>query len=93
MNNPETAVREAKKIAGDKDISMAGATIARQCIQLGLIDEISVSVIPSLFGSGTPLFGNLDGNHIALKIIEVIETAEVMHMRFRVEKIEKVSVR
>jgi hypothetical protein len=39
-----------------------------------------------LFGSGTPLFGDLDSKHISLEPVEVIETAEVIHLRFRVVK-------
>jgi hypothetical protein len=32
------------------------------------------------------LFGDLDSKHISLEPVEVIETAEVIHMRFRVVK-------
>jgi dihydrofolate reductase len=86
VNGVEAALEKAKKLAGDKDVSMAGANIAQQFIKLGLIDEISIHLVPVLFGSGTPLFGNLDSEHISLETIEVIETAEVIHLRFRVVK-------
>ncbi len=65
---------------------MAGANVAKQFIKLGLIDEVSLHVVPVVFGSGTPLFGDLDSKHISLEPIEVIETPEVIHMRFRVVK-------
>jgi hypothetical protein len=39
-----------------------------------------------VFGSGTPLFGDLKSKHVRLETIEVIETAEVIHQRFRVLK-------
>jgi dihydrofolate reductase len=76
----------AKKLAGDKDISITGANVAQQFLKLGLIDEISIHLVPVLFGSGTRLFEHLDSEHISLEIIEVIESAEVIHMRFRVVK-------
>ena len=65
---------------------MGGANIAAQFLKLSLIDDISIHLVPVLFGSGTPLFGNLDSKHISLEPVEVIETAEVIHLRFRVVK-------
>ena len=86
VNGIEAALETAKKLAGDKDISITGANVARQFLKLGLIDEISIHLVPVLFGSGTPLFGDLDSKHISLEPVEVIETAEVIHLRFRVVK-------
>ena len=86
VNGLEAALENAKKTAGDKDISISGSNVAQQFLKLGLIDEVSVHVVPVLFGSGTLLFGDLEGKHISLEPIEVIETAEVIHMRFRVVK-------
>jgi dihydrofolate reductase len=86
VNGVEAALNEAKKLAGDKDISMAGGNVAKQFLQLGLLDEVSLHVVPVLFGSGTPLFGDLDSKHISLEPIEVIKTPEVIHQRFRVVK-------
>jgi len=86
VNGVEAALKAAKKLAGDKDISMAGGNVAKQFIELGLLDEVSVHVVPVVFGSGTPLFGDLDSKHISLEPIEVIETPEVIHLRFRVVK-------
>src|SRR5918995_4058901 len=86
VNGVEAAFETAKKLAGDKDISTTGADVAQQLLKLGLIDEISIHLVPMLFGSGTRLFDGLDGEHISLEIIEVIQTAEAIHMRFRVVK-------
>src|SRR4026209_1439083 len=36
--------------------------------------------------SGMPLFGDLGSEHISLETVEVIQTPEVIHMRFRVVK-------
>jgi hypothetical protein len=38
-----------------------------------------------VFGSGTPLFGELS-KHASLETIEVINTPDVIHLRFRVVK-------
>jgi dihydrofolate reductase len=65
---------------------MGGANIAAQFLKLGLVDEISIHLVPVLFGSGIRLFGHLDGEHVQLEKTEVIETNEAIHLRFRVIK-------
>lgn len=86
VNGIEAAVETAKKVAGDKDISTTGADVAQQLLKAGLIDEISIHLVPVLFGSGTRLFEGLDGEHISLETTEVIDTADAIHLRFRVLK-------
>ena len=86
VNGVEAAFETAKKLAGEKDIYIAGADVAQQFLKRGLIDEVSIHLAPVLFGSGTRLFEGLDSEHISLEIIEVIQTAEAIHMRFRVVK-------
>jgi len=86
VDSVEAALETAKKLAGDKDVYITGANVARQCLQRGLIDEIFIHLVPVLFGSGTRLFEGLDREHISLEIIEVIQTAEAVHMRFRALK-------
>jgi dihydrofolate reductase len=85
VNGIEAALEKAKQLAGDKDVAiMGGANIARQFAQLGLIDEVSVHLVPVVFGSGIPLFGDLDSKHVTLEPLEVIQTPEAIHMRFKV---------
>lgn len=87
VDSVEAALEKAKQVAGEKEIAiMGGANIAKQFLHLGLIDEISVHLVPVVFGSGTLLFGVLESEHISLETLEVIETAEAIHMRFRVVK-------
>jgi len=73
-------------LAGAKDIYITGAEVAQQFLTRGLIDEISLHVVPVLFGSGTRLIEDLGGGHVQLETIEVIETKEAIHLRFRVIK-------
>ena len=83
----ETALEKAKKAAGAKDVAiMGGGNIAAQFIALDLIDEISIHLVPVLFGDGIRLFEHLGNEHIQLETIEVIETKEAIHLRFRVVK-------
>ncbi len=86
VNGVEAAFEIAKKLAGDKDVIIMGANVAGQFLQRGLIDEISIHLVPVVFGRGTRLFEGLEGEHTSLEIIETIQTAEAIHMRFRVVK-------
>ena len=86
VDSVEAAFETAKKLAGDKDILISGADVAQQFLKGGFIDEVSIHLVPVLFGSGTRLFEGLEGEHISLEIIEVIQTAEAIHMRFRLVK-------
>jgi dihydrofolate reductase len=90
VNGVEAAVEAAKKLAGDKDVSISGANVAQQMLTRGLIDEIFVHVVPVLFGSGTRLFEGLGNEHTPLETVKVVETPEVIHLHFRVVK-DKVS--
>ena len=86
VDSIEAAFETAKKLAGDKDILIMGADVPQQFLKRGFIDEVSIHLVPVLFGSGTRLFEGLDSEHISLEPIEVIQTAEAIHMRFRVAK-------
>jgi dihydrofolate reductase len=86
VDSVEAAHEEAKKAAGNKDIVVQGANTAQQLITLGLIDEISIHLVPMLFGSGIRLFERQGSEHIPLETTDVIETKEAIHLRFRVVK-------
>ena len=46
---------------------MGGADTGRQYIAAGLVDEISIHLVPVLFGGGTRMFEELDGEHVQLE--------------------------
>jgi dihydrofolate reductase len=81
----ESALEQAKMAAGEKDVAaMGGAEMGQQYIGAGLVDEISIHLVPELLGSGTRMFEHLGGEHIQLESTGVIETPEATHLRFRV---------
>ena len=86
VDSVEAALETAKKAAGDRVVVIQGGNIAQQFITLGLVDEIFIHLVPVLFGSGTRLIEDLDGEHVQLETAEVIETKEAIHLRFRVIK-------
>jgi dihydrofolate reductase len=78
-----SAIEQAKAAAGDKVVGLHGATIMKQALPLGLVDEIRVHVIPVLLGGGTPLFGALDSS-ITLERTQSQATLAATHIAFRV---------
>jgi dihydrofolate reductase len=81
----EDALEQAKAAAGDKDVTvMGGADTGRQYLAAGLVDEISIHLVPVLFGGGTRMFEGLNA-HIELEPAETIQTAAATHLRYRVK--------
>lgn len=80
----EAALEQAIAVAGDKDVCvMGGASLGRQYLEAGLVDEISIHLIPVLLGGGTPMF---DAQRPALEPVSVVETPAATHLRYRVDR-------
>jgi dihydrofolate reductase len=82
----ESAVEQAKKAAGDKNIDVLGANIMQQCLKAGLLDEIHIDLVPVLLGAGIRLFDNLGTEPVKLETARVIEDTGVTHLQFRIVK-------
>lgn len=79
-----SAVEDAKAVAGEKDVAVASADIAQQCLNAGLLDEVHVDLIPVLLGDGIPFFAHLSRAPIQLEGPDVVEGTGVTHLRYRV---------
>ena len=77
------AVESAKRVAGEKVVSVLGGTISRQCLELGLVDEIQLHVVPIILGEGKPLFAGLS-RPIRLERVATSAFAAEAHLRYRV---------
>lgn len=82
----ESAIRQAKRAAGDKDVVISTSSILQQCLNLGLMDEIHIDVAPLLLGRGVRLFDHLDIQPTHLERIRVVAAPGVIHLGFRVLK-------
>ena len=82
----ESAVMQAKAVAGDKNVGMMGANTVQQCIKAGLLDEIYIHLVPILLGDGIRLFDHTGTEHIELERTRVIESPGATHLSFRVVK-------
>lgn len=80
----ESAVKQARAVAGEKDVAVGAASLVQQCLRAGLLDEVHVDLVPVLLGGGVRMFDHLGTEHIELEKTEVIEAPDVIHMTFRV---------
>ncbi len=84
----ESAISQAKKAAGDKDIQVLGANTVQQCLNSGLCDELQVDIMPVLLGSGLKLLENIDTDKIKLERTKVEElTSMRTSITFNVTKV------
>jgi dihydrofolate reductase len=83
----ESALRQAREVAGGKDIRIAGGAHAIvQYLNAGLVDEFSIALVPVFFGEGIRLFDGIDRRKVAPEIVEAIDSPLVTHLRYAVTK-------
>ncbi len=80
-----SAIARAKAAAGDKDvIIVGGASIARQALNAGMVDELEVAIRPILLGAGLCFFEELASTPVTLERLAVTESPTATDLRFRV---------
>jgi dihydrofolate reductase len=80
----EKAIELARAAAGAKNVHLHGATIPQQCLELGLLDEVLVHVVPVLLGRGKRLFAERDAPPVRLELLKTLVAPDVTHVRYRV---------
>lgn len=65
------AITAAKTAAGDQYVSILGADIARQCLDLGVLDEVLVFLVPVLLGAGTRFLDRPGHPSVALEALRI----------------------
>lgn len=84
----ESAIRQARAAAGDKDVTIIGApSTAQQCLKAGLADELHVDIMPVLLGGGLRFFEDIGMEQMPLERLVVKELpGGRTHLKFRVKK-------
>lgn len=82
----ERAIEQAKRVAGEKRVIVAGANVAQQALKAGLVDEFELDLVPVLLGQGIRAFEYLGVEPIKLERIFTVPAPEVTHLRFRVKR-------
>jgi dihydrofolate reductase len=79
----ESALRQARATAGDKDIAVAGgASALQQYLAAGLLDELYLHIVPIILGVGERLLERV-GDPV-LEPVKVVASAAVTHIKYRV---------
>jgi dihydrofolate reductase len=86
VGSVEDAVEQARATAGDCIVGVAGPNIAQQCLNAGLLDELSVDLVPVLLGEGIPFFANMKNAPVLLDDPDVVPSTRVTHLRYRVRR-------
>ncbi len=72
----ESAIAQARTAAGAKDVFvMGGGDIVRQCVDLGLVDELRIHLAPIVLGAGTPLFAGSRRRELVQRSVRVSPVA------------------
>jgi dihydrofolate reductase len=79
-----SGIAAAQAAAGDKYVNVLGASVARQCLDAGLLDEIFVSIAPVMLGDGVHLFDYPRGKNVRLEPLHISHTPGATNLWFRV---------
>jgi dihydrofolate reductase len=82
----QEGIGRARQLAGDKDVCISSASIAQQALELGLVDEVIISLVPVLMGEGISYFGNLADAPHRFDDPVIIAGSRVTHLRYRVRR-------
>ena len=77
------AVDAASAAAGDGVVAVNGPKVVQQCLNLGILQEIHVDLVPVLLGEGIPFFDHLRHPPVLLEDPSVVQGRRVTHLRYR----------
>jgi dihydrofolate reductase len=82
----ETAVMKAREIARGADVTIMSPNVIQQALNLGLVDEVCISLVPVLFGEGISYFGPLQHGHLLLEDPVVWQGRRALQLRYPVRR-------
>jgi dihydrofolate reductase len=83
----ESALAKAFAAARGKDVRIGGgAATVRQYLKAGLVDELSLVLVPLLLGDGERIFEGLDGVQDRYEVVEFVPSGTVSHVRIARKK-------
>jgi dihydrofolate reductase len=86
VDDVKAGIDTARELAGDRDVTIASPSIIQQALDLGLVDEVCVSIAPVLYGEGIPYFAKLDRGHVVFDDPVVVQGTRALHLRYPVRR-------
>ncbi len=59
----EELIAQAQEVAGEKNVYLDGGRMIRSALDAGLVDELTLTMIPVALGAGIPLFAGVRQPH------------------------------
>lgn len=82
--NPVDALQQAEKAANGKDVRIGGgATVVRDFLKAGLVDQLHVAIAPILLGRGIRLWDDLRGLEAGYTVNAEAAESGTMHLTFQ----------
>jgi dihydrofolate reductase len=82
-DGPEHALELAREAAGGLDIRISGgANVIQQYLNLAVVDELNIALVPVLFGGGRRVFENLREPLPRCRIAQVLDGPAATHVRY-----------
>jgi dihydrofolate reductase len=83
----EAALDQARRAALGKDVALAGgAKACQQYLKAGLVDEMEISLAPTLLGGGERLFEGVGDDLHGLELVRTVAAPKVTHLKFTKRK-------
>jgi dihydrofolate reductase len=80
----ESALRQARAAAGDRDVRIAGGADAiQQYLRAGVVDEFMLAISPVMFGGGRRLLEGI-GREVGVELVLTLASPRVTHVRYAV---------
>lgn len=82
--SPTEALDRARATAGDLDVRVGGgATVVRDYLKAGLVDQLHVAIVPIVLGRGIRLWDDLRGLELDYTVTTEAAPSNTMHLTFR----------
>jgi dihydrofolate reductase len=79
----QAALDQARRAAGGKDVALGGgARAAQQYLVTGLVDEMEISLVPILLGSGERMFEGIGDDLHGLTLVRTVAAPNVTHLKY-----------
>lgn len=82
----ESTIQEALRAANGRAVGLIGASVARQCLAAGLVDEVVAHVVPVMLGRGVRFQGAEGRQELLLKSADTHR--EVVTLHYTIDKKE-----
>lgn len=84
----ESALRQARAAAGDRDVRIAGGAHAIvQFLNAGLVDQLEIALSPVFLGAGIRLLDGIDAGRVGLELAPATHSPLVTHLAYTVRRL------